>query len=509
MIKHDYAGLNNFVWWTGVVEDINDPLKAGRVRVRILGWHTEDKSSAGIPTQHLPWSQVLMPVVSPAMSGIGMSPTGILQGSWVMGFFLDGENAQQPFVIGTYAGVQKPDLLSRYNQEVENTEESVSVNPMEDTPYGLPKIPYNDLDTPKRSNRVMDYTIGFRDPNGIYPIEGRMNEPDTNRLVRNENIEWTIVQNKKDRVVSCNTALYGSWKEPETPYAAVYPKNHVTESESGHIIEIDDTPGHERLHTYHKSGTFTEIHPKGSEVHKVVGNAWDITLNDKMIYVKGNASFNTDKTLKIKMGKHIEIEAEGDMRVLVKGNTVMETKGNFIHKVKGTLTMVSEKTMTFIAPRIELNPKGSAAENVKTILTNLRAAVLKVFDKKKAKTSVAPPAPFVGPPAPPPPPPVPVTPPSSPAAAQPPVNATGVLAGKTYSAVDLLKINKANAESRVAATEERGGIMYSQARSRLELIDDALKAAEIKEARGNPVPVKQTPNSVGVNFRGVNFELTG
>lgn len=385
MERTDYAGLNNFVWWTGVVEDIDDPLKIGRVRVRILGWHTEVKTTAGIPTQQLPWAMVMQPITSAAMSGLGRSPTGILQGSWVVGFFLDGENAQQPFVLGSYAGIQKPDKIKDQSGDTEE----------------IPAVPYNDFRMPREPNKLMKTTIGFRDPDGIYPIEGRMNEPDTNRLVRNENVDWTVVQKKKKSVVSCDTALYGSWKEPETPYAAKYPKNHVTETESGHIVEFDDTPDSERIHVYHKSGTFTEIHPKGSEVHKVVGNSWDVTLNDKMIYVRGNASFNSDKVLKIKTGSHLEIEADGDMRILVKGNAVIETQGNSLHKVSGKVNISSEgdlsivsqgalsmegKTITLKSPRIDLNPNGgeNPSPPPPPVLSTLRPAVLKVFDQQQA-----------------------------------------------------------------------------------------------------------------------------
>ena len=58
--KQDFAGLNGFVWWVGVVEDrANDPLKLGRVRARILGWHADDKQL--LPTNDLPWSQVMLP----------------------------------------------------------------------------------------------------------------------------------------------------------------------------------------------------------------------------------------------------------------------------------------------------------------------------------------------------------------------------------------------------------------------------------------------------------------
>jgi hypothetical protein len=356
--RADYLGLDHFIWWHGVIEDINDPLKLGRVRVRVLGWHTEDKSEYGIPTKDLPWAQVLQPVTSASMTGIGSSPTGLLQGSWVVGFFLDGKNAQQPFVIGSYSGIQKPD----------NTGSSVNV-------------PYNDFGKPLRKNTLINSFVGFRDPNGIYPIEGRMGEPDTNRLVRNENIEWTVVKKKIDEVVDCQTALYGYWQEPYTPYAAQYPYNHVSEYKSGHIFEVDDTPGSERIHTYHKSGTFNEIHPNGSEVHKVVGNEWNITLNDRLILVRGNTTWNTDKLMKIRVGKNLEIEVEGEMRVLVKGNTVMETQGNFLHKIKGKCTVASEGNMLFVAPRIDLNPNGAFAPRIQTFLTKLRSTIRAIFSR--------------------------------------------------------------------------------------------------------------------------------
>lgn len=55
---------------------------------------------------------------------------------------------------------------------------------------------------------------------------------------------------------------------PEDPYAAVYPNNKVTQTTSGHVIEIDDTPDGERIHIHHKSGSFVEFHPDGSVVIK-------------------------------------------------------------------------------------------------------------------------------------------------------------------------------------------------------------------------------------------------
>ena len=80
-----------FIWWTGVVEDRIDPLKLGRCRVRILGYHSDKKDVDHIPTNTLPWATPSQPITSAAMNGIGSTPTGPVEGTWVFGFFRDGK----------------------------------------------------------------------------------------------------------------------------------------------------------------------------------------------------------------------------------------------------------------------------------------------------------------------------------------------------------------------------------------------------------------------------------
>ena len=55
-----FMGQDGFIWFVGVVEDREDPERIGRVRVRCLGFHTEDKTS--LPTEDLPWAHVMHPV---------------------------------------------------------------------------------------------------------------------------------------------------------------------------------------------------------------------------------------------------------------------------------------------------------------------------------------------------------------------------------------------------------------------------------------------------------------
>ena len=79
-------GQDGFSWFVGVVEDRDDPHRLGRVRVRALGYHTEDKTK--IPTDSLPWATVMMPVTTPSMNGLGETPSFLTPGSWVIGSLL-------------------------------------------------------------------------------------------------------------------------------------------------------------------------------------------------------------------------------------------------------------------------------------------------------------------------------------------------------------------------------------------------------------------------------------
>jgi len=99
-----FLGKEGFFWWIGVVEDNNDPLKMGRARVRIFGFHTDNL--AELPTAGLPWA-------IPVMSFSQTQPTPPKIADWVLGFHLDGELGQQPIMLGVLPGnrVRNPEQL--------------------------------------------------------------------------------------------------------------------------------------------------------------------------------------------------------------------------------------------------------------------------------------------------------------------------------------------------------------------------------------------------------------
>jgi len=100
------TGDDDFHWFFGVVEDIDDPLKLGRVRVRVVGDHTQHKQSR-IPTEGLPWAIHIVSSPNTQMNGMGSSPTTLYKGTWVVGFYIDGPNKQMPLIFGSFGGVPR------------------------------------------------------------------------------------------------------------------------------------------------------------------------------------------------------------------------------------------------------------------------------------------------------------------------------------------------------------------------------------------------------------------
>lgn len=513
--------------YKGVVEDRNDPLKMGRVRVRVIGYHSD--STLDIPTDTLPWATVMQPINSAAMTGVGIAPVGPVEGTVVLLIFNDGEDMQDPIVIGSIGGipaVPAHQTHSRMKTSVEDQkavfnsgmkEDGSKIAPLENMsqvegravdllvvhctatppthdwgvaevdqlhrgngwegigyhavirrngvteqgrslsrvgahaqgyntrsigvalvggvdsqlrpqnnfnpaqfsalrtyvleflnkvpggkvighneisskacpsfdvqawlkdnipealtdsgnlggdPEGLPREPSGDNKQDVGQNEGFSDDVvagkasvppatsvngkGFIDPNGVYPRAPLVDEPDTNRLARGEESDKTIVQTKKDGVDETTSAFGKEIKEPATPYAAMYPYNHVSASESGHIQEVDDTPGAERLHRYHKSGTFEEIHPTGTRVTKIVGDDYTIVHKDGNLHVKGNINITIDGDANMKVNGATNLESVGSITA--------HTDSNIKMTADGRIDILATGRMKLVGSRIDLNP---------------------------------------------------------------------------------------------------------------------------------------------------------
>jgi len=323
----------HFLWFTGVIEDVNDPEEMGRYRVRCFGYHSENKGD--IPTKDLPWANVMMPVTSASTSGIGQSATGLVQGSWVIGFFRDGRNAQDPVIMGSI---------------------------------------------PSMFEARPNYDFGFNDPDQVYPLEDSLKKPDTPQPARKDYKDSAVYKSKDSR---SNISVTPAAPEGETstPWSLpsltdnvvpIYPNNHVYQSESGHVLEFDDTSGKERISIFHKSGSYDEVIASGDRSVVIVGDSYEVVIQNKNIYITGDLNLNVDGNMNTKVAKNYTLDVGEEMKVTVGGEQNIKASKTIIDNnvdVTGDGTLTA--TVDVIAKGISLvNHKHRDTAGVKPGITS-------------------------------------------------------------------------------------------------------------------------------------------
>ena len=351
--KDDYMFAHQFHWFTGVIEDIMDPEQRGRYRVRCFGYHTEKKDY--IPTTTLPWAHVMMPITSGAQSGVGESATGLLRGTWVVGFFRDGQTAQDPVIMGS-----------------------------------IPSI------TP-----TVDYKFGFCDPTEQYPYGDKAgkNHPDipeeaisAGPITYKDSFSYKKKDEHRD-LTPVAIAFAGDWELPpiDTIIRVEYPKNHVKAWERKvpivpviddagdvtgilnkdiekveffegglglipkkemHVQEFDVTPDWERISTMHNTGTYKEWTPIGDDTTVIVGDEYRIIVKNQHINVKGNCT----------------LTVEGNLHTLVEGDEYRHIKGNLTEQIDGNKSVTVLGNVTTNHAINEMKTIG--ANEVKSVAAN-------------------------------------------------------------------------------------------------------------------------------------------
>lgn len=568
------------IFFTGVVEDRNDPLFLGRVRVRIHGFHSQWKQDTqqggdlpganNIAITDLPWAMPMQPITSAAMTGIGHAPVGPVEGTWVFGIFLDGEDRQQPFILGTMGGIElkaeqdggasSPGINTFDNSQVPvapvpaspvtpnpvtvPTDTSVqkqtggALGPLSDAQYQAyknalgkressnnygavnqygyigkyqmgagalydqgyvkspkqanltdpsdwtgkdgvnsqsdflnnPTVQETEMDSYTRghynsllSNGVVDENtspgdvggylatshllgvggakklkngsngsdangttgasyfalgknavngaggaptppntpppppppvvsppaptnftptpsqspgspstfndaMGFRDPNKVYPKfdDGIDKRPDTNYLAYSDHLDKTsITQKEHQRQIGTKVAnqVDPDWSQPKSPYNANYPFNHVYQSESGHVLEFDDTMGNERINMWHKSGTFYEIDRNGTMVTHIIGDGYHIIDRNGYIFIAGKCDITTGGSARIYVQKDAEVQVDGNINLTGFG----DLKAN----ISGKIDIAAKDSMNLRVKSLHIETDGNTNGESISIKTKL------------------------------------------------------------------------------------------------------------------------------------------
>ena len=107
LLKSNFIGRDGFRWWIGQIPPISTMEGqvdgegwGNRFKVRIIGYHPY--SEAELPNEDLPWAQCLIPTTAGSGAANVMTGVQLQPGDTVLGFFLDGDNAQIPVILATF-----------------------------------------------------------------------------------------------------------------------------------------------------------------------------------------------------------------------------------------------------------------------------------------------------------------------------------------------------------------------------------------------------------------------
>jgi len=333
-------GISNPMWFVGVVENNDDPTKQGRVQVRAFGVHGENTDEE-IPTGALPWAVCVAGNYEPN------NPPPKLN-SFVFGMFLDGDEAQHPMIMGL--------IPAQYTEKHDPDKDKWGVVPGDDAPLRA---------------------------QGLDPESFGMTQ--MSRLGRAEDLDATYLtpqfSNAIEKQKIADSKL--TWDEPPPAYGAKYPHNRVIET-ARHSIEIDDTPGAERIHIHHMSGSYIEIDATGSVKERADGDRYEVTIGTKHESSAHNVvTINGNSHVYVKGNKTEEIM--GDYKQIVHGEHELSIGGSSFYNVGNHFNMRGANIkLEGNADRVTIFGKNEvqieAEKQINSVALNIKNTALNTFD---------------------------------------------------------------------------------------------------------------------------------
>jgi hypothetical protein len=339
MNSADGSGIGQPQFFIGVVENNNDDSREGKIQVRAFGIHG---SHSDIKTKDLPWAICASGNYDPN------NPPPPLN-SFVYGMFLDGRMAQHPLILGLIPG--------KYNEEMD---------PIQDG-YGV--IAEKDGDLLGGTYAPRQFNAG--------------GGPD--KLATSEKLlETYLLAMAANRVHDQKIAdTDETWSEPPPAYAAKYPYNKVIKT-SRHSIEIDDSPGAERIMIHHNAGSYIQIDAKGSVTERAEADRYEVNIGTKhessghsVVTINGNAH------VYVKGNKTEEVE--GDYKLLVHGNAEFGVGGQMnlnggeqVQLRGGDVKLEANAGIMTLLGRKEIQVEST--NQINFVSKNIKATALNTYD---------------------------------------------------------------------------------------------------------------------------------
>ena len=349
MVEQIFMGKDGFHWFIGVVEDRNDPLQVGRVRVRAVGYHTENKTI--LPTEDLPWATVMTSTESSGMSGLGTTPHFLVLGTHIVGFFRD-VDCQEPVILGALPGA--PGQYGNPNVGfADPTRRSSDTSEVDYNRSYYPKTP-EESDINELARGVLTATNpNFREGTRHVDVAAAGRDQFTVSTVNEDLTIDAVTFNtfSEPRVANSDNTISGTYKP-------TYPLNHVYETETGHLLEFDDTPDHARINIFHNSGTYMELSKNGTRVNHTAGDEHNTALN-RFTNIKDNETLTVNGSMKILVntdrieGQNFDIQIDDGANLNIQ---VDRGAANIV--VKGNVNLRADGDLNANAANISLNSEG-------------------------------------------------------------------------------------------------------------------------------------------------------
>src|SRR6056300_1783340 len=164
---------------------------------------------------------------------------------------------------------------------------------------------------------------GFKDANRQYPLPEYSNQPSTNKAVRGGKTNKVYLGGGD---ITVDLGL-----RPLLP--SQYPKNNVKKTITGHIVEIDDTPGNERMLYRHRTGSGIEMRADGTVIISSVDNTVRVTGGDEKVIVEGDGEISYNGNLTLNVSGDFDLRVGGDFNVQVSGDEDKDVRGSKRTKV--------------------------------------------------------------------------------------------------------------------------------------------------------------------------------
>ena len=184
------------------------------------------------------------------------------------------------------------------------------------------------------------FPTGFQDPAGVFPRVDYSYQSSINRAARAAKRNDLATNGGIPTLQKTRT---GTPEENAAVPLPQYPYNTIWETPGGHIIEMDDTLGNERMMIRHHSGAGIEIKPDGTVYLSSVNDMLVSTGNDAHVVVEGNAHMTYQGSLNVDVAGDYNMNVGGNLNQVISGDIVQQVDGgkrttvekNYGNTVKG------------------------------------------------------------------------------------------------------------------------------------------------------------------------------